>query len=82
MDPSTITGAIALASTIVNAIVANAPAIIADVNASKPYVQAIAGMIEGTNATMEEITALLTAANISSAQFQNPLPLDDGTTTT
>jgi hypothetical protein len=83
MDPSTIQGALALAGTIVNAIVANAPAIIADVEASAPYVHAIAGMIQGTNATMEEITTLLTAANISSAQFETPLPVDtDGSTET
>lgn len=82
MDPTTITGAISLASTIVNAIVANAPAIVADITKSQPYIQAIAGMIQGTNATMDEITTLLAAANISSADFQNPLPADDGSTMT
>lgn len=82
MDPTTIAGALSLAGTIVNAIVANAPAIINDVTKSEPYIAAIAGMIQGTNATMDEITALLTAANISSADFQTPLPPDDGTTTT
>lgn len=81
MDPTTIEGAISLATTIVNAIVANAPAIIQDVTASKPYIQALAGMIQGTNATIDEITTLLAAANISSAQFDAPLPGDDGTTT-
>jgi len=81
MDPTTIAGAIALAQTIVNAIVANAPAIIADFNASKPYVEAIAGMIQGTNATQDEIDALLNAANIASATVQQPLPIDtDGST--
>lgn len=82
MDPTTIAGALSLASTIVNAIVANAPAIIDDVTKSEPYIAAIAGMIQGTNATLEEITALLTAANIASEQFQTPLPVDDGSTTT
>lgn len=82
MDPTTVAGAISLASTIVNAIVANAPAIIADITKSEPYVQALAGMIQGTNATVDQITTLLAAANISSADFQTPLPPDDGTTTT
>lgn len=81
MDPTTIAGAIALAQTIVNAIVAEAPAIIADITASKPYVEAIAGMIQGTNATQAEIDTLLAAANIVSASVQQPLPVDtDGST--
>lgn len=82
MDPTTIAGAIALAESIVNAIVANAPAIEADVSQSIPYVQAIAGMIQGTNATIETIQTLLGNANITVDDFLKPLPPDDGTTTT
>jgi hypothetical protein len=82
MDPTTIAGAISLAESIVNAIVANAPAIEADVSASIPYVQAIAGMIQGTNATIETIQTLLANANIAVDDFLKPLPPDDGTTTT
>jgi hypothetical protein len=82
MDPTTIAGAIQLATTIVNAIVVNAPAIEADVSKSIPYVQAIAGMIQGTNATMATIQSLLASANISVDDFLTPLPPDDGTTTT
>lgn len=81
MDLTTIEAAISLATTIVNAIVAQAPAIEADISASIPYVQAIAGMIQGTNATQEQIDALLAAANIASATVQQPLPVDtDGST--
>lgn len=82
MDPTTVAGAISIASSIVNAIIANMPAIEQDISASQPYVQAIAGMIQGTNATIDTITALLNAANISTDQFLTPLPPDDGTTTT
>jgi hypothetical protein len=82
MDPTTIAGAVQLATTIVNAIVVNAPAIEADVSASIPYVNAIAGMIQGTNATMESIQALLASADIATDDFLKPLPADDGTTTT
>jgi hypothetical protein len=82
MDPATVEGAVQIASAIVNAIVANAPAIEQDIAASKPYVDAIAGMIQGTNATIESITSLLASANISADQFLTPLPPDDGTTTT
>jgi hypothetical protein len=82
MDLTTIEGAVSVATSIVNAIVANAPAIEQDISASQPYVQAIAGMIQGTNATIDSITQLLNAANISTDQFLQPLPADDGTTTT
>lgn len=82
MDPTTIAGAIQLATTIVNAIVQNAPAIEADVSKSIPYVNAIAGMIKGTNATMTEIQSLLASANIAVDDFLTPLAPDDGTTTT
>lgn len=82
MDLTTVEGALALAETIVNAIVQNAPAIEADVSASIPYVQAIAGMIQGTNATMATVQSLLANADIAVDQFLQPLPPDDGTTTT
>lgn len=83
MDPTTIEGAIALATAIVNAIVTSAPAIIADATASEPYVAALAGMIKGTNATLPEINSLLASANITSAAIQQPLPVDtDGSTET
>lgn len=79
MDPATI-GSIALS--LVNAIAQNAPAIIADVTASKPYVDAIVGMASGSNATIDQVKALLAAADVSADDFLMPLPPDDGTTTT
>jgi hypothetical protein len=82
MDLTTIEGAIALAQTIVGAIIANAPAIEADITASEPYVAALAGLIKGTNATQAEIDSLLALANSASATVQQPLPADDGTTST
>lgn len=82
MDPTTLAGAISIATALVNAIVQNAPTIIKDWNASAPYVSAIAGMIQGTNATQETIDSLLAAANVATDDFLKPLPPDDGTTTT
>jgi len=82
LDPKTIEGAIAIAMALVNAIVQNAPKIIDDWNRSAPYVSAIAGMIQGTNATQESIDSLLASANIATDEFLRPLPPDDGTTTT
>lgn len=82
MDAATIEGAIAIAEAIVDAIIKEAPAIEQGVVSSIPYVQAIAGMIQGTNATQDQIDSLLASANIASTQFQTPLPPDDGTTTT
>jgi hypothetical protein len=82
LDPVTIEGAIAIATALVNAIVKNAPTIIDDWNKSAPYISAIAGMIQGTNATQESIDSLLASANIATDEFLRPLPPDDGTTTT
>lgn len=74
--------AIALAEAIVEAIVKVAPSIEQGIVSSIPYVQAIAGLVQGTNATQDQIDALLASANIASTQFQAPLPPDDGSTTT
>lgn len=82
VDLATIESALAVAQAVVSAVLKAAPAIEAGVASSVPYVQAIAGLIQGTNATQEEIDSLLASANIASAKFQEPLPPDDGTTTT
>jgi hypothetical protein len=82
LDPTTIAGALSLAETLVTAIVKAAPAIEEDFSKSGPFVAALAGMIQGTNATMDQIIPLLAAANIDSTDFQTPLPPDDGSTTT
>jgi ABC-type transporter Mla subunit MlaD len=73
---------VAAATSVVNAIVAAAPAIEKGAVDSAPYVQAIAGLITGSNATQEQIDSLLEQVNAASADFQAPLPPDDGTTTT
>jgi hypothetical protein len=59
-----------------------APAIEQGVASSAPYVEAITGLITGTNATQTQLDALSATANAASAQFQQPLPADDATTTT
>lgn len=82
MDPATIEAAIAAATSIVNAIVKVAPAIEQGIVSSEPYAQAIAGLMTGTNATQAQIDTLLTSVNAASADFETPLPQDDGTTTT
>lgn len=77
-----ITAGLAVAEAIVNAIVKAAPAIEQGVVSSVPYVQAIAGLIQGTNATQQQIDETLDVINAASDQFLEPLPPDDGTTTT
>jgi hypothetical protein len=49
---------------------------------SVPYVQAIGGLIAGSNATSEQIDAVLAQINAASDEFLKPLPPDDGFTTT
>ena len=78
MDP---TVALNLATSIVEAIIKIAPLVEQGVIDSLPYAQAIAGMIQGTNATQAQIDSLLAMANAASASFDTPLPPDDGPTT-
>lgn len=73
---------VAIAEAIVSAIVRAAPAIQQGVISSLPYVQAIAGLIQGTNATQEQIDATLAQINAATDEFLKLLPADDGTTTT
>jgi len=72
---------LAVAEAIVSAIVKVAPAIEQGVVSSIPYVQAIGGLIAGTNATSEEIDAVLARINAATDDFLKPLPPDDGSTT-
>ncbi len=82
MDPATIEAAAAAATAIVDAIVKVAPAIEQGIASSAPFVNAITGLITGSNATQAQIDALLASANLASQQFQQPLPPDTGDTTT
>jgi hypothetical protein len=59
-----------------------APAIEQGVISSVPYVQAIGGLISGSNATSAQIDAVLARINAASDEFLKPLPPDDGSTTT
>lgn len=79
MDPVAITNA---ATAFITAILQAAPAIERGIASSAPYVQAIEGLITGSNATQALVDSLLSTANAASAQFQQPLPADDGSTTT
>lgn len=73
---------LALAEQIVSAIIQVAPSIEKGIISMEPYVEAIAGMITGTNATQDQVNALVAQVQKDSADFQTPLPADDGTTTT
>jgi len=73
---------IAIAEAIVGAIVKVAPAIEEGVLSSIPYVQAIAGLIQGSNTTREQIDETLARINAATDEFLKELPPDDGSTTT
>lgn len=73
---------VALAEQIVSGLIAIAPKVEAGVVSTAPYVQALGGMLAGTNATQGSIDVLLAQLKTDSADFQTPLPEDDGTTTT
>lgn len=82
MDPVTLSAGIALAEQIVAALIKAAPAIQQGIVSAEPYVMAIGGMLVGSNATQAQVDALLAQLQTDSADFQTPLPPDDGTTTT
>ncbi len=77
-----ITAGIAIAEAIVNGIIRVAPAIERGVVSSAPYVRALAGLLQGTNATQADIDAALAQINAATDEFLAPLPADDGTTST
>jgi hypothetical protein len=81
MDPATIESAIAVATSIVQAIIQIAPAVQQGIASSQPYIEALTGLITGTNATQAELDILLATVNAASAQFQQSLPADPGNTT-
>lgn len=74
----TVEQALAVAQAVVEIVVKAAPAIEKGVISAAPYVSAIAGMLTGSNATQEQIDALLAQLEIDSADFQTPLPPEDG----
>lgn len=82
VDAAAIEAGIVLAEQIVSALIRIAPAIQQGIVSEAPYVKAIAGMITGSNATQEDVDALLAQIEADSADFQKPLPPDDGSTTT
>lgn len=82
VDEVTIEAGIILAEQIVSAIIKAAPAIQKGVVSAEPYVMAIGGMLVGSNATQDQVDALLVQLKADSADFQTPLPVDDGSTTT
>lgn len=82
VDAAAIEAGVILAEQIVSAIIKVAPAIQKGIVSAEPYVMAIGGMLAGSNATQEQVDALLAQLDADSADFQMPLPADDGTTST
>jgi hypothetical protein len=66
--------ALTFAEQIVAGLIKLAPAIEQGIVSEVPYVQAIAGMINGSNATVDSINVLLAQLETDSATFQTPLP--------
>lgn len=82
VDAASIEAGIAVAETIIEEIIKVAPAITAGVASAEPYVEALAGIFSGSNVTQDQLDSLTASVLAASAQFQQPLPPDDGTTTT
>jgi hypothetical protein len=74
--------ALEVAEAIVNGIMTVAPAVQKGVASAEPYIKALGGLLTGSNATQEDIDDLLAKLQADSAEFEQPLPPDDGQTTT
>ncbi len=68
--------ALTLAEQIVTMLIKVAPAVEQGIVSTEPYIQALAGMLNGSNATQDQIDALLTQLQSDSNDFQTPLPPD------
>jgi|HubBroStandDraft_2_1064218.scaffolds.fasta_scaffold00003_42 hypothetical protein len=79
MDPTTILAAIA---SVISEAVQIGPTVITAAEDAEPFAQLIYSLFEGTTVTAAQITTLQTNLAALSAQLQQPLPADDGTTTT
>lgn len=66
--------ALTLAEQIITGLIKIAPAVEQGVVSTGPYVQALAGMLTGSNATLPQIDALLVQLQTDSDDFQTPLP--------
>lgn len=66
--------ALTIAEQIVTAVIKIAPAVEQGVVSTEPYVQALAGMLTGSNATQAQVDALLVQLQSDSDDFQTPLP--------
>lgn len=69
---------IATVETIVAAIIKVAPLVEKGVADATPYVQALVGLIKGTNVTQEQLDEAVTRVLALSAEFQKPLPDENG----
>lgn len=79
MDPATIIAAI---SAVIKTVVDLTPAVIKTAQDAEPFAAAIVGMFKGTNITEDQLKELEMKITMLSNQLQEPLPPDDGTTTT
>ena len=79
MDTAAIISVVAAA---VKAAVDLTPAVIKTVQDAEPFAAAIVNAIRGDNITQDQLDELEAKISDLSAQLQQPLPADDGTTTT
>lgn len=65
---------VATVETIVTAIIKVAPLVEEGIADAQPYVQALVGLIKGTNVTQEQLDEAVASVLALSAEFQKPLP--------
>jgi len=61
-------------TTILEEVIKAAPVIEKGIADIEPYVQAMVGLIEGTNVTQDQLDAAVANVQALSQQFQQPLP--------
>lgn len=73
MNIAEIEAIIATVTTIVNEIIKAAPAVEQGIATAQPFIEALAGLITGTNVTQEQLDAAVAKVDALSAEFQEPL---------
>jgi hypothetical protein len=82
MDIATVEAIATAIGTVVEEIIKVAPAIEQGAVTAEPYIAALVSLVEGNAVTQDQLDAAVAQVTALSAQFQQPLPPDDGSTTT
>lgn len=76
MDAAEVEAIAAAATAFINGVVQASPAIIKGVTSAEPFVEALVGLLTGSNVTQDQLDASVAQVQALSAEFQEPMPED------